>query len=325
MLTINQLENINQLPDLVLCSLNSWDLICVKGQQRVEFLQGQLTCDLNNMKPGDQTLAAQCDPQGKVWSVLRVLVLNDRILLLQPSSVSKIQLPELQKYAVFSKVEIKKETQFKAFSVAGAQSTHYISSKIGIDVTHEQSKLLPNGGIIIKQEHPSCRYLTILKKEQDHLLITDLKNTATIFDDSLFKAMNIASGIAFICAETANKYTPQMLNLQRLDAICYTKGCYIGQETIAREKYRGANKRSLFLLTGSATSTPKSGDNVELLIGKNYKRVGSVISGCKYGNGHIEVLAVLPKDTSENNSYQIKEIAGSILSYAPLPYPDTED
>lgn len=325
MLAINQLDNISELPDLVLCSLDSWDLICVQGEQRVEFLQGQLTCDLNNMKPGEQTLAAQCDPQGKVWSVLRVLVLNDRILLLQPSSVSKIQLPELQKYAVFSKVEIKKETQFKAFALAGAQAAHYISSEIDIDASPEPSKLLQNGGILVKQSYPSCRYLVILKKEQAHMLIDKIKDTATRFDDSLWEAMNIASGIAFICAQSANKFTPQMLNLHRLDGICYAKGCYIGQETIAREKYRGANKRSLFLLTGSAPSSPGAGDNVEILIGENYKRVGSVISACRYADGHVEVLAILPRDTNENNLYRIKEIAESTLYYAPLPYPEIKN
>ncbi|MCK5817893.1 MAG: tRNA-modifying protein YgfZ [Psychromonas sp.] len=325
MLELNQLENISHLPDLVLCPLDSWDLICVQGEQRIEFLQGQLTCDLKEMKPGDQTLAAQCDPHGKVWSILRVLVLEDRILLTQPSSVTKIQLPELQKYAGFSKVEIKKETEFKAFGLAGSKSAQYITNKIDIAATHNKSQLLPAGGILIKQPYPSLRYLVVLQKDIAKSLIDEIKDSIAIFDDSLWNAMNIASGIAFICAETSNKYTPQMLNLQLLDGICYTKGCYIGQENIAREKYRGANKRSLFILTGRATATPKAGDNVEILIGENYKRIGNVVSGCKYGDGHIEVLAVLPSDTNENKIYHIKEIEASTLYYTALPYQQKQD
>lgn len=324
MLKLNQLENISQLPDLVLCPLNNWDLISVQGEDRVEFLQGQLTCDLKGMKPGDQTLAAQCDPQGKVWSVLRVIMLEDRILLTQPSSVTAVQLPELQKYAAFSKVTIAKETEFRALGLAGCKSAQYIASKIDEAATHDKSRLLASGGVVIKQPYPSLRYLVVLKEDQAQAMIDDIKEKAIAFDDSLWNAMNIASGIGFVNAEMSNKFTPQMLNLQWLDGICFTKGCYIGQETVARSKYRGANKRALFILTGRGKSSPKTGDEIEMLIENNWKRIGVVISGCQYGDGHIEVLAVLPKDTNANSVYQVKEIAESTLYYAPLPYPEFE-
>ena len=325
MLKLNQLENISQLPDLVLCPLESWDLISVKGEERVSFLQGQLTCDVNAMKPGDQTLAAQCDPQGKVWSVMRVVMLEDRILLTQPSSITAIQLPELQKYAAFSNVEIEKETEFKALGLAGCKSAQYISQNIDTTAMHDKSKLLANGGVVIKQPYPSLRYLVILKEDEVNTLIDNTKDIAVDFDDCLWDAMNIASGIGFLNADMSNKFTPQMLNLQWLDGICFTKGCYIGQETVARSKYRGANKRSLFILTGRGKSAPKVGDNIEMLIENNWKRIGVVISGCQYGDGHIEVLAVLPKESSPSSVYQVKEIADSTLYYAPLPYPEVED
>lgn len=319
MLKLSQLNNISHLPDLVLCPLDSWDLIRVSGEDRINFLQGQLTCDLKALKPGEQTLAAQCNPQGKAWSVVRVIVLEDRVLMTQPSSVTEKQLPELQKYGAFSKVEICKETEYQLIGLAGCRSSEYIAEKVDTAATHEKSRLLENG-IVIKQPYPSLRYLIVLKNKQAAELIEDLKDRATVFDDSLWNAMNIAAGIAFIEKETTALFVPQMLNLQALDGISFSKGCYIGQETIARAKYRGANKRALFILTGRASKAPKAGDNVQLLLDSNWKRVGTVISGCQYGDGHIEVLAVLPKDSGSDNIYQIQEIEGSTLYYAPLPY-----
>ncbi|MFT6986960.1 MAG: folate-binding protein YgfZ [Psychromonas sp.] len=319
MLKLSQLKNISHLPDLVLCPLDSWDLIRVTGEDRVSFLQGQLTCDLASLKPGEQTLAAQCNPQGKAWCIVRVIVLEDRILMTQPSSVTEKQLPELKKYGTFSKVEIGKETEYQLFGLAGCKSAKYIADKVDTAATHEQSRLLENG-IVIKQPYPSLRYLIVLKNQQATELIEDLKDRATVFDDSLWNAMNIAAGIAFIEKETSALFIPQMLNLQALDGISFSKGCYIGQETIARAKYRGANKRALFILTGRASSAPKAGDNVQVLLNNNWKRVGTVVSGCQYGDGHIEVLAVLPKDSGSDDIYQIKEIEGSTLYYAPLPY-----
>lgn len=320
MLTLKQLENISQLPDLVLCPLNSWDLISVTGPDRVTFLQGQLTCDLTQLQPGQQTLAAQCNHQGKVWSVFRVIMLEDRVLLTQPSSVTKVQLPELQKYAAFSQVEIQKETEYQAFGLAGCKSAEYIEEQVDKEATHDTSRLLESGTVLIKQPYPSLRYLAIMKNAMAEELQADLKDRAEVYDDSLWNAMNIASGVGFIEAETAGQFIPQMLNLQAFDGISFSKGCYMGQETVARAKYRGANKRALFILTGRSPACPNPGDNIEMALESNWKRTGTVVSACQYGDGHIEVLAVLPKDTDTNSHFRVKEIEESTLYYAPLPY-----
>jgi folate-binding protein YgfZ len=156
-------------------------------------------------------------------------------------------------------------------------------------------------------------------------LMVELEGKAEIFDDSLWNAMNIAAGVGFLNAETSAQFIPQMLNLQALGGISFTKGCYIGQETVARAKYRGANKRAMFILTGRSTDCPKAGQTVEVLLNNNWKRVGTIVSASQYGDGHIEVLAVLPKDTNTEDIFQIKELEGSTLYYAPLPYQIVED
>jgi len=325
MLTLSQLENISQLPDLVLCPLNSWDLISITGEDRVTFLQGQLTCDLTQLSPGEQTLAAHCNPQGKAWTIARVIILADRILLTQPSSVSAVQLPELKKYAAFSKVTIKQETEYKILGLAGRKSAEYIAEEVDAAATHDTSRLLETGTVLIKQPYPSLRYLAVMKNDVADELVQDLKGKAEIFDDSLWNAMNIAAGVGFLTAETSAQFIPQMLNLQALNGISFTKGCYIGQETVARAKYRGANKRSMFILTGRSSECPTAGQTVEVLLNNNWKRVGAVVSASQYGDGHIEVLAVLPKDTNPEDIFQIKELEGSTLYYAPLPYQIAED
>ena len=325
MRTLSQLENISKLPDLVLCPLDSWDLISVTGEDRITFLQGQLTCDLEKLKTGQQTLAAHCNPQGKAWTVARVIVLEDRILLTQPSSVSEVQLPELKKYAAFSKVVIQKETEYKIFGLAGPKSAEYIAKEVDTAATHETSSLLESGTVLIKQPYPSLRYLAIMKNAVAEALLIDLKSKAEIFDDSLWNAMNIAAGVGFLAAETSAQFIPQMLNLQALDGISFTKGCYIGQETVARAKYRGANKRAMFILTGRSSDCPKAGQTIEVLLNNNWKRVGVIVSACQYGDGHIEVLAVLPKDTNPEDIFQVKELESSTLYYAPLPYQIAED
>jgi len=320
MLTLNQLANISQLPDLALCPLDSWDLISVTGEDRISFLNGQLTCDITKLTPGQQTLAAHCNPQGKVWSIIRVIVLEDRVLYTQPSSVSEIQLPALKKYAAFSKVEIKQETEYQLFGLVGAKSADYITENIDSSATREVSTLLANNTVVIKQPYPSLRYLIIMKNTEAESFLNTIKNTAEVYDDSLWTAMNIASGVGFVSAESSSQFIPQMLNLQALDGISFTKGCYIGQETIARAKYRGANKRALFILTGRASESPSIGTGIQVLLNNNWKKTGTIVSSCRYGDGHIEVLAILPKDTTPEDVFQVQDMEDSTLYYAPLPY-----
>jgi len=107
--------------------------------------------------------------------------------------------------------------------LAGCKSSEYVAEKVDTAATHEQSRLLEDG-IVIKQPYPSLRYLIVMKNKQAAELIEDLKDRATLFDDSLWNAMNIAAGIAFIEKETAALFIPQMLNLQALDVISFTKG-----------------------------------------------------------------------------------------------------
>ncbi|WP_094751320.1 tRNA-modifying protein YgfZ [Psychromonas sp. CD1] len=320
MLKLNQLNNISQLADFVVCPLDNWDIISIQGEDRISFLQGQLTCDITHLKVGEQTLAAQCTPQGKVCSLFHLILLEDRVLFLQPSSVTEKQLFALKKYATFSKVKISIETQYQAITLMGIKAGEFINQELTSENIPQSGLLLSNGIHISKQPYPSLRYLLILKKEQACPLLQLLKKTATYSEDSLWNAMNIAAGIGFIDDTTSSNFIPQMLNLQALGCISFTKGCYIGQETIARAKYRGVNKRSLFILTGHAHCAPKPGDSVQLLLNNQWKRVGSVIAACQYGDAHIEILAVLPKDLQENDVFQIKEIEGSTLYLTALPY-----
>ena len=82
----------------------------------------------------------------------------------------------------------------------------------------------------------------------------------------------------------------------------------------------GINKRALFLLSGHAIETPKVGNNMQVQLNGNWKRIGTVISVGQYADNYIEVLAVLPKDSNSENIYQIQNISDSKLTISPLPY-----
>lgn len=278
----------------------------LSGQDRVKYLQGQVTCDVNALQPGQSTLGGHCDPKGKLWSDFRLLCLEESLLLLTTPSVLERQLPELKKFAVFSKVEIAADERH-ATGLAGKGTDAWVTAQFGL----EQSGLIA-GGMAVKIEQD--RWLQVSSEQADAL---------PAGDESLWWGLEIKAGLPHMEAVHQGEFIPQMLNLQALDGICFNKGCYMGQETVARAKYRGANNRALFLLAGSANEQVNAGDTLEIQLGDNWRRSGMVLNAWQH-QGQVWLTAVLPKDTEADARFRLKQEESSQLTLQPLPYELTE-
>ncbi|MFM5441766.1 tRNA-modifying protein YgfZ [Aeromonas enteropelogenes] len=274
----------------------------IAGQDRVKYLQGQVTCDVNALQPGQSTLGGHCDPKGKLWSNFRLLCLEESLLMLTTPSVLERQLPELKKFAVFSKVEIATDERH-ATGIAGTGSDAWIADHFGLT----QSGLV-DGGMTVKIEQD--RWLLVSDQQAEAL---------PAGDESLWWGLEIKAGLPHMEAVHQGEFIPQMLNLQALDGICFTKGCYMGQETVARAKYRGANNRALFLLAGVADEPVASGDTLEIRLGDNWRRSGMVLNAWQQ-DGQVWLTAVLPKDTETDALFRLKQDESASLTLQPLPY-----
>lgn len=274
----------------------------IAGQDRVKYLQGQVTCDVNALQPGQNTLGGHCDPKGKLWSNFRLLCLEESLLMLTTPSVLEHQLPELKKFAVFSKVEIATDERH-ATGIAGIGSDAWIADHFGLT----QSGLV-DGGMAVKIEQD--RWLLVSDQQAEAL---------PAGDESLWWGLEIKAGLPHMEAVHQGEFIPQMLNLQALDGICFTKGCYMGQETVARAKYRGANNRALFLLAGVANEPVASGDTLEIRLGDNWRRSGMVLNAWQQ-DGQVWLTAVLPKDTETDALFRLKQDESASLTLQSLPY-----
>lgn len=274
----------------------------IAGQDRVKYLQGQVTCDVNALQPGQSTLGGHCDPKGKLWSNFRLLCLEESLLMLTTPSVLERQLPELKKFAVFSKVEIATDERH-ATGIAGIGSDAWIADHFGLT----QSGLV-DGGMAVKIEQD--RWLLVSDQQAEAL---------PAGDESLWWGLEIKAGLPHMEAVHQGEFIPQMLNLQALDGICFTKGCYMGQETVARAKYRGANNRALFLLAGVANEPVASGDTLEIRLGDNWRRSGMVLNAWQQ-DGQVWLTAVLPKDTETDALFRLKQDESASLTLQSLPY-----
>lgn len=205
-------------------NLSQFGFLKVSGPDAAKLLQGQLTCDVTQLP----SFAAHCNPQGRVVSFFYLFCLENQYYLFMPRTMVPVTLAALKKYAVFYKV-----------SLEDASET---LECIGSMTVVENAISLPFG---------KNRFLIIQAKTPDVTNITE------------WKQLDIAEGIPQVYPETSSTFLPHDINLDQLNAISLNKGCYTGQEIIARMQYRGKLKKRMYRVRMPQNSTLSVGATVD--------------------------------------------------------------
>ncbi|MGF1726943.1 tRNA-modifying protein YgfZ [Photobacterium nomapromontoriensis] len=302
----------DKLPELALVDLACWALITLIGDDKKSYLQGQVTCDVVGLNPSQSTLGGHCDAKGKLRTIFRLFHHNDGYGFIQRRSLMDTQLPELKKYAVFSKVEIAASNDI-LLGLTGSDATHRINSLFG----GEGDVRAITGGSAVKIDEQ--RWLLAIAPEHAVALAEQLAQNAVLSTDLLWDLYDIQAAIPRIEATTELTFIPQALNLQALDAISFKKGCYTGQETVARAKYRGINKRAMYIVSGPAAHSPQAGDTLERSVSNSWRKGGTVIAGYLFNDGTAIALVCLPNDLEADTVFRLAE-QDAHWQLLPLPY-----
>ncbi|GLP95529.1 YgfZ/GcvT domain-containing protein [Paraferrimonas sedimenticola] len=277
-------------------SLDHLSLIRVEGADTFSFLQSQVTCDVVALEDGGVCWGGHCDPKGKLLAPFRIVRQGDGALLLLPNSVASDDLAQIQKYAVFNKVEFQHDDEVAMAAVTGDVDAFISEHGQSFD---GQSALLNDTTFV----------------RQDHGLLVIGPLAATLTATSPFIAHEIEAGLPLLANEHMGQYIPQMFNLQAIGGISFEKGCYLGQETVARIHYRGGLKRRLFVLKGEAKSTVSPATGLQLDSGR---RAGEIVAVAQSGE-QVSLLAIMSIDADESANYQVADI-DSQLQVQALPY-----
>ncbi len=304
------------LPEIFLCPLINNGLISLNGEQSLSYLQGQLTCDMEKLDDNHYLNAAHCDAKGKMWAILKTFTLDDHFLLSGHQAEITASQAQLNKYGVFAKTTINDASgQWLTLGFGGTAATDWLQSQWQIEFTEDISAIdIPQGKVLKVADD---RYLIILAAAEVPALLAE--HQAHIYASDLWSIEEIKSGHPHLSQGTIEQYVPQMLNLHCLEAISFDKGCYAGQEMIARMKYLGKNKRAAYILQGNAGSLPNPADDLQLAVGENWRRSGTIINVAGTAEG-LHILAVLPKDLAADAKLRIKDDDNSVLTVSPLPY-----
>ncbi|MEE4660032.1 MAG: hypothetical protein V2J89_06170 [Halieaceae bacterium] len=222
-----------------LTNIESRASLLLQGQDSRKFLQGQATCDVEALHDGDSLPGALCNPQGRMITDFRVWQLTeDELVLGLHHSLVETVTATLAKYLMFSRATLEPAPgRFCQLAVWGDTAASLLGA--GEDCRGWQF----HGAAVTPSSVPGAYELLV---PADALAaVTDALSDAETVPEQRWLREEIDHGVAHVCEETTGMFLPQMLNYQATGHVSFTKGCYTGQEVVARMHYRGKVKRPL--------------------------------------------------------------------------------
>ena len=277
--------------------LEDTGLVRVHGADAVKFLQGQLSNDVSKLSAGQSILAGFHNPQGRTVALLRLVHwdVND-ILALVPRELAGSVAARLAKYILRAKVKIADESAswrvvglIDAGPADGADSATDLPITVGTQTIATQS-----GGeraVFVRVGDEPPRWLAIAPASPADAVgalgsVPLLDYTPA--DRATWQRLEVAAGQPQVYAATSEEFVAQMLNLDALGGIAFDKGCYTGQEVIARAHYRGRVKRRMQRFVSRAPCQLAPGDAGQLTDGRAFK----VVLSAPLADGRCDFLAV---------------------------------
>ncbi|MFK3662665.1 tRNA-modifying protein YgfZ [Scandinavium sp. NPDC088450] len=304
---------------LTLMTLDDWALATLTGLDSETYLQGQVTADVVQLTEHQHLLVAHCDAKGKMWSNLRLFRDGEGFAWIERRNVRDAQLTELKKYAVFAKVTINPDDSRVLLGVAGFQARAALANLFSVLPDSENQAVRDGENTLLWLEHPGERFILVVNEETAQRVTEALRGEAQLNNSQQWLALNIEAGLPVIDTANSAQFIPQATNMQALGGISFKKGCYTGQEMVARAKFRGANKRALWSLAGSASRVPEAGEDLEMQMGENWRRTGTVLAATQLDDGRVLVQVVMNNDMEPDSVFRVRDDAGS-LRIEPLPY-----
>jgi folate-binding protein YgfZ len=305
-------------PHWNLLPIESLGALRARGRDVVSFLQGQLSCDLTLLTAERSLLAGYHNPQGRVLALLRVLELAPgEVLLILPRELVGPLAQRLAGYILRSKVTLRDESSAWRIEALVGPGARELPMEPG-GVTRRGQTLAARVG-----EHPA-RWLIVAPATPSSGQPDFNLSPCEVATEELWRRLAVENAEPQVYAATSGEFVAQMLNLDALGAIAFDKGCYTGQEVIARAHYRGRVKRRLqrFQTVGPATLQP--GDAGRLPDGRAFR----VVDAVKLPEGGCQFLAVAPLAAAGPSAEEAPGAAGARRVNAiqlSLPYALPED
>lgn len=275
----------------VVVPLTGMGLISVYGPDARAFLDSQLTSAVSEVSPTHAQYTGYCTPKGRLLATMLLFMQGDRFWLKLPAELSSGVAQRLQKFILRAKVKVEvTSSDLALFGVTGARATATLTEAIGAPSERDFGVRQLNGLSLITL--PGMRYLIACPTAQAGSTWQHLSAHLRPAGWNGWQLQSIRCGIATVTSATQEAFIPQMLALDTYEGVSFTKGCYPGQEIVARTRYLGNLKRHLYY--GHCEQPLAAGD--ALFEEGTGSTAGTVTNAAQNSEHRWELLAVLQRD-----------------------------
>jgi len=300
-----------------LTDLGDQGVLALKGIDSKRFLQGQSTSDTSQLDEHTSLPGAICNPKGRMLTSYQALEpVADSVLLVMHRPLVDTTIDNVGKYAAFFKTSLSNVSdEYRLLGISGPDCESALEPCFDITPTAINQIVISGDYLLLRIS--AQQFLIIVIAEAAEALWLKLASSCIPTGISYWHLQSIQAGLAQVRAETFEQFVPQMLNLQATGAVNFKKGCYTGQEIVARMQYLGKLKRRTYRVIIDGSNPPETGTEIHAC--ETNKLVGIVLMAAPANEKNTEMLAVLHEEQADASSFIIdgETVKASI---AELPY-----
>lgn len=231
-------------------------IITVSGDDAGSFLQNLLTNDVNALTTNQAQLNGLCNPKGRLLAIFQLIKREQDYLIVLPAELAEAIAQRLSMFKLRSKVDITIAESLVVLGIINPDSK--VTDLPSMTMQGSKAGL----GLMIKQAGKASRFLTICDKDNLVTPIEWLADDWQLTDQTYWQLLDIEAGLPAIFNNSKEQFTPQQVNLDIVGGVSFKKGCYPGQEVVARLHYLGSPSRRMFLAKMGSSELPHANDPV---------------------------------------------------------------
>ena len=301
----------------VLALLGHLGVLHFSGEDAETFLQGQLTCDVAEVGLRSSAYGAYCSPKGRMLANFLLWREEAGFHMALSRDIAPSVQKHISKFVLRAKVKVSDASDTIVIAGAAGPKADQALSDVFPDLPKEpnEASRRPETGTVVKLK--DGRYLLVLMPSSAIALRQQLADVLVPVAAHAWRWLDIRNGVPLVTAATQDQLVPQMANFELLGGVSFNKGCYTGQEVVARMQHLGKLKRRMFLANVAAQA--KAGD--PLYSEDLGDQTGGIVVNAEASpDGGYDLLAVVQTASREASTVHLKSLGGPVLRFLPLPY-----
>ena len=311
-------RNATAKSETILATLSHFGLLRFSGDDARPFLHSQLSCDVSGLESGQARYGSYNTPQGRMLASFLLWRHGADYWMQLPRSLCDPVRKRLAMYILRSKVKVNDVSDAHVlFGLAGAPAAQLLARVFG--QAPDQSLFLlhaKNASVLRLDDY---RFEIVASPARADSIRAEFATDVTPAGAALWDRTNIRAGIPYITPATQEQFVPQMANLDLIGGVSFDKGCYPGQEIVARMHYLGKLKQRMYLANIVGSDAPQAGDKLySPSLGE--QAVGQIVNAAPSPDGGHDVLAIMQISSASGDDVHYKAPAGPRLQFHELPY-----